>query len=293
MQASLGLSPHTRIAYGLDMENFENFFIHYFSSTLTIEMFEAFKTSDLRAWVAHMHRHGLSAKSIARCLSSLKNFTQFLMRNKYITHHIALSYRAPRIQKTLPRPLSENQMDILLTSLDLVELTPWIEARDKALWTLLYSVGLRIHEALQLNWGDTQGEFIAILGKRQKRRQVPLLESVREALNTYKNLVPFMNDNNSPIFYGARGARLSLGVADAQMRKYRKALGLPESLTPHALRHSCATHLMKASGDLRTIQELLGHASLSSTQIYTDVDITTLTKTYEATHPRGTGNLKN
>jgi integrase/recombinase XerC len=168
-----------------------------------------------------------------------------------------------------------------------MESEPWIAARDVAILTLLYGCGLRIDEALQLSQGDAPtGETMVVTGKGNKQRVVPVLPAVADAIKSYRAACPFSGESNRPLFYGSRGARLNPGVVQRKMRTIRADLGLPDTVTPHALRHSFATHLLAGGGDLRTIQELLGHASLSTTQRYTDIDTAKLTEVYERAHPR-------
>jgi len=188
--------------------------------------------------------------------------------------------------KTLPRPLSQEQVFDMFESIPQLSDESWVGLRDKAFFMLIYSVGLRINEALKLNQGCLISQAILIKGKGGKQRSVPFMETVRKSLNHYLNLCPYAKGNNSPLFYGVKGGRLGVTPAERQLQRYREIANLPDSATPHALRHSCATHLIESSDDLRAVQELLGHASLSTTQIYTQIDKKKLLSTYLESHPR-------
>jgi integrase/recombinase XerC len=194
----------------------------------------------------------------------------------------------------LPRPLSIDQAKSLVKDIDLSAEDFWIGARNRALFTLLYSAGLRLGEALNLTrkQAPLESDRLLIQGKGKRERLVPILPMVSQTLQEYIRLCPFVLAPDGPLFVGEKGGKLNPGMAQKSMRDYRRAIGLPETATPHALRHSCATHLMSASGDLRGIQELLGHASLSTTQIYTDVDTVRLMKVYNSAHPRAKRTVK-
>lgn len=199
----------------------------------------------------------------------------------------AQAVHTPRLPRAVPRPLPRAQAAELLDTAPALASEGWIGDRDVALFTLLYGCGLRIDEALSLNGRDLpRGESLQVTGKGRKQRMVPVLPVVRKALEVYIASCPYRIGDDDPLFVGARGKRLNAGVAQRQMRRLRAALGLPETATPHALRHSFATHLLDASGDLRAIQELLGHASLSTTQRYTEVAAEHLLSVYDSAHPR-------
>ncbi|MGE0109820.1 MAG: tyrosine-type recombinase/integrase, partial [Bdellovibrionales bacterium] len=189
--------------------------------------------------------------------------------------------------RRLPRPVSENDADEILETAFEAEEENWIALRDKALFTLLYGAGLRINEALSLKNKDILSqERITVTGKGNKQRVVPLIPIIGDALEAYREACPFKGDSDAPLFLGKRGKRLNAGVAQRQLRRIRTLLGLPDNVTPHALRHSFATHLLASGADLRTLQEILGHASLSTTQLYTQIEQSQLQETYRAAHPR-------
>jgi integrase/recombinase XerC len=235
----------------------------------------------------HLKMAGLGAKSMARALSSVRNFFRYLAKREALKNPNITEIRTPKIPKSIPRPLTTEGAGQVLENISSDQKEEWVRARDVALVTLLYGCGLRISEALSLNIIDIpRDETFVIKGKRQKERVVPVLPIVVEAIEDYLHLCPHDLEDDDPLFVGIRGARLNPRVLQKAMENVRRALGLPESATPHALRHSFATHLLSAGGDLRTIQELLGHASLSTTQHYTDVDSEALLKVFENAHPR-------
>jgi integrase/recombinase XerC len=281
------VSSHTLGAYRIDLQGFISFFAAEGEKALSLEDFAALKLREIRAWISHRHQRGLTARSTARAVSAVKSFARFLIEGKHIQSHVIDTYQAPRIKKSIPRPLSVAQTLNLLDQIPVLGEDPFIGLRDKALFTLVYSVGLRISEALSLNWGDICGNSLQILGKGKKFRQVPLIDEAKKIIEEYKRVCPFEPQDKTPLFLGERGGRLNPGVAQKQMRHYRNMLGLPDSLTPHALRHSCATHLIESSGELRTVQELLGHESLSTTQQYTEINKNHLMNVYAKANPRG------
>lgn len=231
---------------------------------------------------------GTSNASRARSLSGLKNLIFWLDKNG-VLHNAAIStVRSPKLPRKLPRPLQEGQTFELLDNATITAKLGWLGLRDRALFTLLYGAGLRIDEALKLNVGDipAAGEMLRITGKGRKQRIVPLLDQIRFALQAYLDASPFSQDKSAPLFLGKQGKRLHQGIAQKSMRDLRASLGLPETATPHALRHSFATHLLQKGANLREIQELLGHASLSTTQRYTDINAEELIRIHKAAHRR-------
>jgi integrase/recombinase XerC len=193
----------------------------------------------------------------------------------------------PKTSKRLPRPVTHLDAIAIAETSSVFSNEDWLAARDEALFTLLYGAGLRISEALSLNHVDLlAGDHVVVTGKGQKQRVVPLLPVVRQKLDAYIAVSPSAKQQQDPVFLGARGERLSAGVAERQIRRTRKWLGLPDNVTPHALRHSFATHMLAGGADLRTLQELLGHSSLSTTQIYTKIEGASLVATYKKAHPR-------
>ncbi|MEM8538005.1 MAG: tyrosine recombinase XerC, partial [Pseudomonadota bacterium] len=242
---------------------------------------------DIRAWMAHERGRGVAARSLARSLSAVKSFYRWLAKREGFEPTAVLSTRAPKFQRKLPRPLEENAAAAMLDTVGLQTAEPWIAARDTAVVTLLYGCGLRISEALGLTGADVPlPQVMRITGKGGKERIVPVIAAARQAVDDYLRLCPFAVTDDAPIFRGARGGVLAPRAIQKVMAQARMQLGLPASATPHAMRHSFATHLLSAGGDLRAIQELLGHASLSTTQAYTAVDAAQLMKVYEKAHPR-------
>ena len=242
---------------------------------------------DMRAWMASTRSKGGSPRSLARSLSAVKTFYRWLARREGFEPTAVLSTRSPKFQKKLPRALSEDAAKSVLDTIELQSETPWIAARDTAVITLLYGCGLRISEALGLTGSDLPlVEVLRILGKGNKERIVPVIPAARDAVETYVRLCPYEMAPDSPVFRGVRGGALNPRAIQKVLERTRLQLGLPASATPHAMRHSFATHLLSAGGDLRAIQELLGHASLSTTQTYTAVDTSRLMEVYAKAHPR-------
>ena len=285
-------SPHTLSGYQHDLAGFLGFLAGHLGGPPGLAEIEDLKPIDFRAWLADLNGRGLSRTSVARALSCLRGFFRFLEKQGIARNSAITALRTPRVPKSVPKALSvEDAFEMILAAEDLAD-DEWIGLRDKALLMLLYGCGLRIGEALGINRDRAPGQFgnradaMIVRGKGNKDRLVPILPQVEKAVAAYLAACPFAGDGETPLFLGARGGRLSAGVAQARVRDLRKLLGLPDTATPHALRHSYATHLLAGGGDLRTIQELLGHASLSTTQRYTDVDMARLSSVYEDAHPR-------
>ncbi len=280
-------SAHTVAAYERDLRFFFQFLNSYLGESPTKHDLEKLKVRDFRAFLAERRRAGVSARSVARALSSLRSFFRYLDLSEGVKNTHLHNVSAPKLDKSLPRPLSPNDSLDVMDNISAFETQDWVVARDVAVVTLLYGCGLRISEALSLNQSQApKGDSMRIRGKRNKERLVPLLPQVIRAITRYQDLCPFPLKKDDPLFVGVQGKRLNPRIIQKAMEKVRKSLGLPESATPHALRHSFATHLLAAGGDLRTIQELLGHASLKSTQHYTDVDSEGLLSIYDKAHPR-------
>jgi integrase/recombinase XerC len=247
----------------------------------------AIATRDMRAWMAHERSRGVSSRSLARALCAVKTFFRWLAERHALEPTAVLLARAPKFERKLPRPLAEDAAHDMIKTVEIQAQEDWIAARDVAVLTLLYGCGLRISEALGLTGADHPlPEVLRITGKGGKQRLVPVLPVARAALTRYAELCPFHIGAKDPIFRGKRGGALGPGLVQKSMRIARMQLGLPASATPHAMRHSFATHLLSAGGDLRSIQELLGHASLSTTQSYTAVDTARLMDVYNAAHPK-------
>ena len=283
-------SAHTLDAYGRDLAAFLNFLSEHSGHRVGLRDLDGLTAADFRAYLARRASDGLTKSSTARGLSSLRNFFRFLERRGLAANAAIGAVRTPKLPRGVPKPLSvEDAKGALDVAVDLHD-DPWQAARDHALFTLIYGCGLRISEALGLRVGDVpDGDAITITGKGNKQRVVPLLPIVKDRIAHYQELCPHKRGKRDALFVGARGQKLNPGVVQRTMRKVRAYLGLPETATPHALRHSFATHLLAGGGDLRTIQELLGHASLSTTQRYTEVDAKRLIDIYKDTHPRARG----
>lgn len=280
-------SDHTITAYQNDLLAFLAFIGSYRGTPALPANLHDLTQTDIRAFAASERARGLGARSLARRLSAVRSFIRWLSDREGFEASKILNTRGPRYIRSLPRPLAPDQaLDVLDMAASGHE-TPWVAARDLAVLTLLYGCGLRISEALALDGRDWPfGESLLIRGKGGRERQLPVLPAAREAVEAYMRLSPWAPAPAEPLFRGVRGGRLSPAVVAGVMRLARERLGLPPTATPHAMRHSFATHLLAAGGDLRTIQELLGHASLSTTQVYTGVDDAHLLSVYRAAHPR-------
>ncbi|HXJ01950.1 MAG TPA: tyrosine recombinase XerC [Micropepsaceae bacterium] len=280
------MSPHTLRAYGDDAQRFLGFFAFHRGGAVTLAALRDLRAADVRAFVTARRAEGLGPRGVQRALAALRSFYRYLERENLADSAALRSVRSPKLPRTLPRPLSET--DAARTILEAgQDEEPWIAARDAALVTLLYGTGLRISEALSLNHGDVPlGEMLTIIGKGNKQRVVPVIAAVREAVDRYAQICPFDSGRAGPLFVSRRGKSMSPREAQALMQRLRGRLGLPASATPHALRHSFATHLLTNGGDLRAVQELLGHASLSTTQKYTEVEGAHVLAIYDAAHPR-------
>jgi integrase/recombinase XerC len=280
-------SVHTLSAYSRDLSAFLEFLHKQLERPAEIDDLNKLVVEDFRKFLEYRINHGISHSSIARGMSTLRNFFRFLDRTGRGSNATIKAVRSPKPKPPLPKPISiEDSLDVIKAVSQLSD-TPWISQRDVAIFTLLYGCGLRIDEALSLNNVDKpDGDVMTVTGKGNKQRIVPILPIVCDAINVYVAAHPFSEQPDKPLFVGARGGRLNAGVVQRQMRRVRHQLGLPGTATPHALRHSFATHLLSAGGDLRTIQELLGHSSLSTTQRYTSVDSKRLLEVYAQAHPR-------
>lgn len=282
-----GRSDKTVDAYRADVLGFLSFLQGYEGEALGTATLGKLTTQTMRGWMAHERGRGLSARSLARALSAVKNFVTWMAEKEGFDPTAVLMTRAPRFSAKLPRPLEESAAKSMLDTVELQSTTPWVALRDQAVVTLLYGCGLRISEALGLTGRDLPlGDSLRILGKGKKERLVPVVPAAQKAVEAYLAACPFEIEADDPVFRGVRGGALNPRHIQKVMEQARMQLGLPASATPHAMRHSFATHLMNAGGDLRAIQELLGHASLSTTQAYTAVDTARLMEVYETAHPR-------
>jgi len=281
------LSPRTVEAYTHDVGDFLGFLQQHRGEAVDLDALKDVSAPDVRGWLATRREDGLGARGVARAVSALRTFFMFLQKQGLVENLAVRRVRPPKLPPSVPKPVSVDGAQALIDEAEILGHEPWVAARNVAVLTLLYGAGLRISEALGLNRGALPlSEAIVITGKGNKQRVVPVLPEAREAIDAYVKLCPYGGGRQDPVFYGARGKRLNPRIVQGLMQHLRRALGLPESATPHALRHAFATHLLAAGGDLRAIQELLGHASLSTTQRYTAVDETLLLKAYERAHPR-------
>jgi integrase/recombinase XerC len=283
-------SPKTLEAYRRDVEQFLEFLTEHLGGAPSLKELAALKPADVRAFLAARRADGIGSRSLMRTLAGLRGFARYLERHGKGKVSALAAVRAPKIGKTLPRPLpvaaARRIADSELLAGDAA--APWVQARDAAVLALLYGSGLRISEALGVKRADVGGgrDTITVTGKGRKQRMVPVLAQVQKLVADYVALCPYDLPQDGPLFVGAKGGPLSARVVQLAMARLRGALGLAETATPHALRHSFATHLLARGGDLRSIQELLGHASLATTQIYTEVDAERLIEAYRAAHPR-------
>ncbi len=280
------LSPKTLVSYRRDLAQFTLFLATHLGDVVSIDALENLQTSDVRAFMAMRRNNGVGTRSLARQLSALKNFFSHLERLGLLSNQVLYLINSPKIPRSLPKPLTANEALDTITMTKNLEQRPWVAARDMAVLALCYGAGLRIAEALAISANDLDSASIRVSGKGSKIRIVPIIASVQNAIEEYLKACPFDLKPSDPIFRGVRGGPLSPRLIQQRMVQLRSALGLPPSASPHALRHSFATHLLGNGGDLRTIQELLGHSSLSSTQIYTQVDTEHLLAEFQKAHPR-------
>jgi integrase/recombinase XerC len=281
-------SPLTVSEYGRDLRFFLEFLTKHLGNTPSLDDLAALREADLRAWLAAEAAMGRGNRTRARHLSAVRSFYKFLARRHGVDNVAAKLLATPKIPGTLPRALSPVDASAVAQDIGEASDTAFTQARDVALFTLLYGCGLRIAEALSLSVGQAPrtGQPLRVIGKGSKERLVPVLPAVVEAVAGWLRYHPQIGEAAAPLFVGVRGERLNPGVAQRTLRHYRRLAGLPEHATPHALRHSFATHLLAGGADLRAIQDLLGHASLSTTQRYTSVDEARLLEVWRATHPR-------
>lgn len=285
-------SIYTSRNYLATLERFDEFLSGYHGTTPTLKTLGLLETKDFRAFLASRRNEGLKPPSIKLELSALKTFYHFLRKRAGVENDAIEIMRGPKAKERLPRPIPKRDAQDFLaaaaTHKSSTQTVPWEQARDVALFTLLYGAGLRIAEALSLRRSDAPfDESLRIKGKGAKTRLVPVIDVAREAVDAYLKICPFGTDADDPLFFSKRGKALSPRMAQRTMAALRVQLGLPDSATPHALRHAFATELLSAGGDLRSIQELLGHSSLAATQRYTKIDADGLLRVYDKAHPRG------
>jgi integrase/recombinase XerC len=277
----------TLAAYRRDVGAFLMFVAGHLGGEVTLAGLGGLTPADFRAWLAKRQRDGLDPASTARALAAVRGFFGFLARRGLAANPAIGAIRTPKRRQRLPRPLAPEEALATIAEAGAAEAPAWVQARDVAVLALLYGCGLRIAEALGLpRRAAPIGDALVVTGKGGKQRLVPVLPAVRQAVDRYAALLPFAAAPDEPLFRGVRGGALSPRIVQLNVARLRGALGLPPTATPHALRHSFATHLLAGGGDLRTIQELLGHASLSTTQRYTEIDTTQMMAAYNAAHPR-------
>ncbi len=281
-------SAHTLTAYRIDIRHFLWFVNKHTGAEVTLAVLKDLSLRDFRSWLAARHAENFTATSTARAVSVVRGFFRYLEKHNALENAAVHHIRTPKLPKSLPKALSEDQS---LDSLGMVgadHKDEWVQLRDVALLTLIYGCGLRISEALAVTPSQIRegAMSLTLTGKGNKQRMVPLLPQVHEAIAAYRKICPYGLEAKEPLFRGARGKPMRPEILQKEIRNLRAALGLPESATPHAFRHSFATHLLASGGDLRTIQELLGHADLSTTQRYTKVDHERLLIAYQKAHPR-------
>ena len=283
------LSPKTLEAYTRDAWQFIAFLTVHLAGQAKLDDLRKIATTDIRAFMAARRNEGAGSRTLARGLAGIRSLVHFLEREENANGAALKAVRLPRQKKSLPKPLLAASARRLTDPDEGLDSEPWIAARNAAIFSLLYGSGLRISEALGLKQSDLAAAAagsLRVIGKGGKERMVPVLKVVAEAIENYVRQCPHILPPEAPLFVGARGGQLNPRIVQRALEQLRGALGLPETATPHALRHSFATHLLSAGGDLRAIQELLGHASLSTTQIYTAVDAERLLAVYEQVHPR-------
>lgn len=287
MAATQHFAKHTQDAYLRDTQQALDFFSDHWGGEITLSQLADVSIADLRSLLSYFRREGLSAASCARKLSSLRAFYAHLETLGQTPPAALGLIQTPKIKQRTPRPLQSSDMDRLAAETQGLDKRDWMNARNGAVLLLLYGGGLRIAEALSLNVGDIDGDLVRVQGKGGKTRVVPILPAVLKAIETYVAKAPFAMESGSALFRGLRGGRANARDIQGVVQSLRRALGLPDSVTPHALRHSFATHLLNNGADLRVIQDLLGHANLATTQIYTKVQTDRLIKTINQFHPRG------
>lgn len=279
------LSPHTLRAYGDDAARFVEFLAGHIGGQVTPDALSSLRPADIRAFLTLRRSEGLGPRGVQRAMAALRSFFRHLERSGLASSTAVQAVRSPKIPRSLPRPLSER--DALRVMTEAGHDRKWLAVRNVALITLLYGTGLRISEALSLKQSDIPlGERLTILGKGRKERVVPVINAVRDAAANYVRACPHDPGRNGPLFVSVKGAAMTPREAQRVMQELRSRLGLSPSATPHALRHSFATHILQNGADLRAVQELLGHASLSTTQKYTEVEERRVMAIYEAAHPR-------
>lgn len=294
-------SENTIDAYIRDLRNYMDFLKSYFSEEVNLKSLLSVDIRFVRSWLAKRFQDKYTHLSTARALSSVKNFYKYLEKSRNFRCHAIFNVKIPRKGKSLPKALSKEQMFTAINGISPTEkqienniIPYWVMLRDKVLFLLIYALGIRISEALSISKQSLiNKDFIKILGKGRKERLIPWIPRVRDLVFLYLEHVPFVIEDNQPIFRGMKGAKLQRCIFNKKLMELRRIFELPNFLTPHSIRHSFATHLLENGADLRAIQDLLGHKNLSSTQIYTKVNVNYLESIYEMSHPAVNSNISN
>lgn len=287
-------SPHTCLAYRRDLAQFLGFLSGHLGKAPSLKDLESLRSGDFRAWLAARNAEGVKRTSTARALSTLRGFFRWLKRRGLADNAALATLRTPKLPKSVPKALTAGEAEAAIATIAELSDDDWIGKRDTAVLLLLYGCGLRIGEALGLTRAmapKPEQDSLTVTGKGNKQRMVPLLPVVNAAIADYLAACPFAFEESAPLFRAKRGGALTPRMVQKRLQDLRLLLGLPESATPHALRHSFATHLLAGGGDLRAIQELLGHSSLAATQRYTEVDVAGLLDVYDRAHPRAQATL--
>ena len=279
-------SSHTSSSYRKDMAMFLSFLNTHLNENITLSSIKNITLQDIRSWLSSLRNQEYNIASYARYLAAIRNFFNYTKRFENIENSSAMNIKIKRRNRSLPKALSTIDTKLVQDGAFEVSKDLWTQLRDFAIITLIYGCGLRISEALSITQRDLNGDYINITGKGNKTRSVPILSSVKETIEKYVEHCPFNIGMEEPIFLGTRGKKMNVSVFQNQIRKIRTNLGLQPSVTPHAFRHSFATHLLSNGADLRSIQELLGHKNMSTTQIYTSVDSKKILDAYSKSHPR-------
>lgn len=289
LQKTRRVAKLTVEAYERDSRQFLSFLCQHLGHIPDISDLSGLRVADMRSFLAYRRNMGVGSRSLGRGLAGIRSFFNFLTRAGLADVPAARIVRTPKQPKSLPKPLNIADALHIVDKKTQLDDEPWVASRNAAILTLCYGCGLRISEALSLtpaDFSDKNATSIYVTGKGGKTRLVPVIPAVHEAIDEYLSCCPFILPPDQPLFRGVRGGKLQRAIVERAVQQLRASLGLPDSVTPHALRHSFATHLLSRGGDLRTIQELLGHASLSTTQIYTGVDTDRLMEVYKKAHPR-------
>lgn len=288
LQFEQNYSKHTITSYATDVSLFFSFLNQHLANILDLPILAKITIKDFRAWMALRRAQNINSASVARSISSLRSFFSYLKEYENIENPVIHYVKFPKKSKNLPRTLSQDNTEYFIQSMQQISDVDWVVKRDLALLTLIYGCGFRIAEALSIKKSDILSDVIIIKGKRGKERIVPILNIVKQRVNLYLQVCPYEIAANDPIFLGKQGKILQAEVFRRKIRIIRRMLNLPEHVTPHAFRHSFASHLLEEGADLRSIQELLGHERLSTTQIYTHLNVNKLLDIYQKTHPRST-----